>query len=357
MGLLQLNAMRLADIFSDDSNFRSYITMCFTEVLSAIFSLSHGDFLLVWCSSEFPVREEDASVEYEPFAATGWVLDTVSSLNKSNATKVEFSLMPNSMPQASYAHQRTSLFVKIIANLHCFVPNICEEQEKNLFLNKFLLCLRMDPSKELPGFSFTSGAQKAATVCRNLRSLLSHAESLIPIFLNDEDLRLLSRYVSQSLSLLCLCVVCVKDRDFFEQLELLINTAELEEDRVQIQGSKCEESLSCDKFSKLNINENHQEPMETGMENPEGDHEQLESQEDLETEEEIEDVNPFHEAGPANRAARTGLEERLLHARDLNGGVVKIEVADFHGKLHTEDYLDFEASLENYFEWKPMAEN
>ncbi|XP_031250869.1 nodulin homeobox isoform X2 [Pistacia vera] len=238
MGLLQLNAMRLADIFSDDSNFRSYITMCFTEVLSAIFSLSHGDFLLVWCSSEFPVREEDASVEYEPFAATGWVLDTVSSLNKSNATKVEFSLIPNSMPQASYAHQRTSLFVKIIANLHCFVPNICEEQEKNLFLNKFLLCLRMDPSKELPGFSFTSGAQKAATVCRNLRSLLSHAESLIPIFLNDEDLRLL--------------------RDFFEQLELLINTAELEEDRVQIQGSKCEESLSCDKFSKLNINENHQ---------------------------------------------------------------------------------------------------
>ncbi|KAK1560110.1 hypothetical protein Q3G72_022254 [Acer saccharum] len=30
MGLLQLNAMRLADIFSDDSNFRSYIIACFT---------------------------------------------------------------------------------------------------------------------------------------------------------------------------------------------------------------------------------------------------------------------------------------------------------------------------------------
>ncbi|KAJ0078182.1 hypothetical protein Patl1_36917 [Pistacia atlantica] len=58
----------------------------------------------------------------------------------------------------------------------------------------------------------------------------------------------------------------------------------------------------------------------------EGGHEQLESQEDLETEEEIEDVNPFHEVGPANRAARSGLEERLLHALDLNGGGVKIEV-------------------------------
>ncbi|KAJ4727569.1 nodulin homeobox-like [Melia azedarach] len=245
MGLLQLNAMRLADIFSDDSNFRSYITVCFTEVLSAIFSLSHGDFLFIWCSSEFPIREEDATVEYDSFAAAGWVLDAVSSLNTLNATKLEFSLTQNSMPQASYAHTRTSLFVKIIANLHCFVPNICEEQERNLFLNKFLGCLRMDPSKVLPGFSFASGPQKATTVCRNLRSLLSQAESLIPIFLNEEDVTLL--------------------RVFFKQLEPLINSTEIEEDRVQIQiqESKYEESISCDKFSKLDINEHHQEAQST----------------------------------------------------------------------------------------------
>lgn len=31
MGFLQLNAMRLADIFSDDSNFRSYMTNCFVS--------------------------------------------------------------------------------------------------------------------------------------------------------------------------------------------------------------------------------------------------------------------------------------------------------------------------------------
>lgn len=31
MGLLQLNAMRLADIFSDDSNFRSYMTVSFVS--------------------------------------------------------------------------------------------------------------------------------------------------------------------------------------------------------------------------------------------------------------------------------------------------------------------------------------
>jgi hypothetical protein len=32
MGFLQLNAMRLADIFSDDSNFRSYVTIHFVSV-------------------------------------------------------------------------------------------------------------------------------------------------------------------------------------------------------------------------------------------------------------------------------------------------------------------------------------
>jgi len=32
MGLVQLNAMRLADIFSDDSNFRSYMILCFVSL-------------------------------------------------------------------------------------------------------------------------------------------------------------------------------------------------------------------------------------------------------------------------------------------------------------------------------------
>ncbi|XVF70907.1 hypothetical protein PTKIN_Ptkin11bG0200200 [Pterospermum kingtungense] len=214
MGLLQLNAMRLADIFSDDSNFRSYITVHFTEFLSAVFSLSHGDFLSMWCSADLPVREEDATLYYELFPAAGWALDSVSSSDLSNTTNPEFTLMHNNnMSQASYVHQRTSLFVKVIANLHCFVPNICEEQERNLFLHKFLGCLQMDPSKLLPGFAFISGPQKTAAIYRNLRSLLRHAESLIPTFLNEDDLQLL--------------------RVFFDQLQSLINPAEFEENRVQ----------------------------------------------------------------------------------------------------------------------------
>ncbi|KAG2371351.1 Nodulin homeobox [Vigna angularis] len=200
MGFVQLNAMRLADIFSDDSNFRSYMILCFTKVLTAIISLSHGDFLSCWCSSNLPEMEEDASLEYDIFAAVGWILDN-TTLDVRKATNLEFNLVPNSMPKASYAHHRTSLFVKFFANLHCFVPNICEEQERNLFVLKVMECLQMDLSNLLPGFSFGSDAPKAAIACKNLRSLLSHAESLIPKFLNVEDVQLLRVFFGELQSL------------------------------------------------------------------------------------------------------------------------------------------------------------
>ncbi|KAL0389569.1 UNVERIFIED_CONTAM: Nodulin homeobox [Sesamum calycinum] len=62
-GQLELNAMRLADVFSDDSNFRSFIMINFTEALAAIFLLPHGEFLSGWCSSDLPVCEDDAALE------------------------------------------------------------------------------------------------------------------------------------------------------------------------------------------------------------------------------------------------------------------------------------------------------
>ncbi|CAJ1956082.1 unnamed protein product [Sphenostylis stenocarpa] len=241
MGFVQLNAMRLADIFSDDSNFRSYMILCFTKVLTAIISLSHGDFLSCWCSSNLSEMEEDASLEYDIFAAVGWILDNTSP-DVRNATNLEFNLVPNSMPKASYAHHRTSLFVKFFANLHCFVPNICEEQERNLFVLKVMECLQMDLSNLLPGFSFASDAPKAAIASKNLRSLLSHAESLIPNFLNVEDVQLL--------------------RVFFGELQSLFTSTGFGEN--QGQDSKFEESLSWDKISKFNINEHYQEAQSAG---------------------------------------------------------------------------------------------
>ena len=99
-----------------------------------------------------------------------------------------------------------------------------------------------------------------------------------------------------------------------------------------------------------------QETVGAQMENPDGDHNHSEVP-DLEAEDVVEDENPFYDAGAANGTARGGLEERLLHALDLNGGGIKVDVADFYGKVHAEDFLDWESSLENYFEWKPMTEN
>ncbi|GAB4841208.1 hypothetical protein Ancab_021953 [Ancistrocladus abbreviatus] len=199
-GFLQLNALRLTDIFSDDSNFRSYITMYFTEVLAAIFSLPYQEFLSSWCSSDLAIREEEASLEYEPFAAAGWIIDSCSSSGFKNAENSQPTFLQNSVAHSPYAHHRTSLLVKVIANLHCFVPKICEEQERNLFLHKFLECLQMGSTKS-NGYSFTSDTQKAIVVCKNLGSLLGHAESLIPTFLNEEDVQLLRVFFRQLQSL------------------------------------------------------------------------------------------------------------------------------------------------------------
>ncbi|MCD9559494.1 hypothetical protein HAX54_017455 [Datura stramonium] len=200
-GQLQLNAMRLADIFSDDSNFRSFITNHFTEVLTEIFSVAHGEFISTWCSSNLPIREEDATLEYDPFTAAGWVLDLFQFSDQLNAMSTESTFVPSNVPRLSYPHQRTSLLVKVLANLHCFVPDICKE-EKDLFLNKFVQCLRTKVSETSEGFKSISDPQKEANVSRNLGSLLSHAESLIPTFLNEDDVQLLRVFITQLESLI-----------------------------------------------------------------------------------------------------------------------------------------------------------
>ncbi|XP_041991997.1 nodulin homeobox-like isoform X1 [Salvia splendens] len=161
-GQLELNAMRLADVFSDDSNFRSFIMINFREALAAIFLLPHGEFVSGWCSSDLLVCEEDAQLD---------------------------------VPRSSYAHQRTSL-IKVVANLHCFVPDVCQD-EKDLFLNKFIQFIQKDYQKLSDGFFSTSEADKVSTVSKNLCSLLSHAESLVPGFLNEDDVQLLRLFISQ----------------------------------------------------------------------------------------------------------------------------------------------------------------
>ena len=97
-----------------------------TEILTGIFSVTHGEFLSTWCSSDLPIREEDATLEYDPFAAAGWVLDLFPFSDQLNAMSTESTFVPSNVPRLSYPHQRTSLLVKVLANLHCFVPDICK---------------------------------------------------------------------------------------------------------------------------------------------------------------------------------------------------------------------------------------
>ncbi|XP_026460171.1 uncharacterized protein LOC113360982 [Papaver somniferum] len=93
------------------------------------------------------------------------------------------------------------------------------------------------------------------------------------------------------------------------------------------------------------------------MERPEGRPNPLDSPEGLSEEDERdEDENPFHDRvvhGPHHDR----LEDRLVKALDLNSGGVKVEVSDMSGRMHAEDFLDWETSIENYFEWKPIAED
>lgn len=91
-------------------------------------SVPHMEFLPGWCSSELSILEEDANLEYDSFVAAGCILDSVSSSDPVHLMNCRFGLITSNMPRASYAHQRTSLLVKIIANLHCFVPEICNGQ-------------------------------------------------------------------------------------------------------------------------------------------------------------------------------------------------------------------------------------
>ncbi|GAV90638.1 hypothetical protein CFOL_v3_34045, partial [Cephalotus follicularis] len=70
-----------------------------------------------------------------------------------------------------------------------------------------------------------------------------------------------------------------------------------------------------------------------------------------------EEVNPFNNiANRDDRPKRSRLEERLVRALDFNSGI-QIEVPDFHGKMHADDFFDWESSLENYYDWKPMSDD
>ncbi|XP_047082074.1 nodulin homeobox-like [Lolium rigidum] len=192
MGSVLISALRLVDVFSDDSNFRSSFITNTIPFLTQILATPHDDFVSSWCSVNLPVMEDDANLDYDPFGAAELALAAASNMLTEAKANYSCPFRSISMPSIAYAQTRTSCVVKIIANLHVFVPNICEEQERDLFLQKFqkyLLSESPRPSLDHPA------SNEATTVCRNLGSLSHYAKSLIPNnLLNEEDVQLLSEF-------------------------------------------------------------------------------------------------------------------------------------------------------------------
>jgi hypothetical protein len=96
--------------------------------LTQILATPHDDFVSSWCSVNLPVMEDDANLDYDPFGAAELALAAASNMLTEAKANYSCPFRSISMPSIAYAQTRTSCVVKIIANLHVFVPNICEGQ-------------------------------------------------------------------------------------------------------------------------------------------------------------------------------------------------------------------------------------
>ncbi|PWA96972.1 Homeodomain-containing protein [Artemisia annua] len=189
-GNLQLNAMRIADLFADDINFRSYIVLNLTESLTRVFTQPHKEFLRNWCSSERDPIEEDVHLEFDSVAAAGEILGVIPRLDVS-----KYTYSTSRALQTPYAHQKSSLLIKIIAHLTCFNSDTPKE-EKGLLVNKFFQILQMEHPNLTNGAACSSG-ERAAVTFKNLHSFLAHAGSLVPEYNLQVDVNHLRLFIKK----------------------------------------------------------------------------------------------------------------------------------------------------------------
>ena len=90
-----------------------------TESLTRVFSQPHKEFLRNWCSSDRDPIEEDVHLEFDSVAAAGEILGVIPRLDVSKSTYSTSRAL-----QTPYAHQKSSLLVKIIARLTCIIPDM-----------------------------------------------------------------------------------------------------------------------------------------------------------------------------------------------------------------------------------------
>uniref|UniRef100_A0A0E0DN10 Uncharacterized protein n=1 Tax=Oryza meridionalis TaxID=40149 RepID=A0A0E0DN10_9ORYZ len=213
MGSVLISALRLVDVFSDDSNFRSSFITNTIPFLTQILAIPHDEFVSNWCSVNLPVIEEDANLDYDPFGAAELALAVA-------------------------------------------------EQERDLFLQKFqkyLVSGNPRSSVDHPA----SADLKATTVCRNLGSLSEYARSLIPNnLLNEEDVQLLSEF-AYKLQTWCKSHVGQST----SQAVKIDPSSESKEDLKPLQHPLIPSTVVPDS-SINNLPKNMEEPTPTNMEEP-----------------------------------------------------------------------------------------
>ncbi|CAM6023049.1 unnamed protein product, partial [Sphagnum balticum] len=198
MGLLHVTAMRLADIFSDDSNFRNLVMDQIAPDLATVLAVLPTKFHERWCGGpiarELASGEMDAILVYNPFEAAGEAMAAsakaaiVGTSGQEEASSVpEFNVVP---PVASASQIRAALLVKLFANLFCYNPEVCAAEEKDRFLRTFLNCLHNGPLRPNHALFFHSVERTAVRICENLRTLHDYVLTITSEIINDDDLAL-----------------------------------------------------------------------------------------------------------------------------------------------------------------------
>ncbi|KAJ0791128.1 putative nodulin homeobox protein [Helianthus annuus] len=120
-GLLLLNAMKVTEIFCGASRFRTFMVLNLKEVLTRVFLQPQREFISTWCTYDHEPAEEEIVVDFNPTSAAGLVLGLNSSFNVQHSTWSNFQA-----PRTPFRVQRSSLLIKIVANLACYDPDLSE---------------------------------------------------------------------------------------------------------------------------------------------------------------------------------------------------------------------------------------
>ncbi|MFS7901806.1 putative nodulin homeobox protein [Helianthus anomalus] len=94
-----------------------------TEVLTRVFLQPQREFLSTWCSNDHEPIEEENDMDFDSISAAGQVLGLISKSHVQHSTWHNFQGSPT-----PYAYQRSSLLVKILANL-AYVPDLSEGEQ------------------------------------------------------------------------------------------------------------------------------------------------------------------------------------------------------------------------------------